>query len=267
MPSNTQTLSAIKAAGLTVSQQLTRFNFTNADNINRIKYIVVHYVGATGGAKNNADFYGAAYRGASAHYFVGFQGEIVQVVSDDDIAWHCGTKNGYKHPHCRNSNSVGIEMCVHNRNGSVSRTDKNAGWYFDPETIKATQRLVRVLMKQYNVPIENVVRHYDVTGKMCPAPYCNGQLDWAEFKRGCLDDSAPTHQEEDDTMTNEKFAEMMDTYLVNLAKQDGSAWSADARSWAEDAGLIKGDQNDNPQWKSLLTREQLAVILQRYSEM
>ena len=37
------------------------------------------------------------------------------------------------------------------------------------------------LMKQYNIPIENVIRHYDVTGKLCPEPYIDETV-WGEFK-------------------------------------------------------------------------------------
>jgi N-acetylmuramoyl-L-alanine amidase CwlA len=134
---------------------------------------VVHYVGSTGTAKNNCDYFYNIYRGVSAHYFVGHQGEIWQCVNDNDIAWHCGTDGKYKHKYCRNSNSIGIEMCC--------KKDKNGNWYFEEETVKATVALVQHLMKKYNIKIENVIRHYDVTGKLCPAPYIN-EVKWTTFK-------------------------------------------------------------------------------------
>ena len=48
--------------------------------------------------------------------------------------------------------------------------DAQRGWYIDDITIDRAIELTQVLMKEYNVPIANVLRHYDVTGKNCPAP-------------------------------------------------------------------------------------------------
>lgn len=89
-----------------IEKLLTPYNFTNKDNAGRIKYIVIHYVGALGGAEANCKYYASKYLGASAHYFVGFNGEVWQSVEDEDIAWHCGASS-YKHAECRNSNSIG----------------------------------------------------------------------------------------------------------------------------------------------------------------
>ena len=81
-----------------------------------VSFLVFHYVGATGGAEANARYYGRTPGiGASAHYFVGHASEgaaIWQSVAEADTAWHCGA-NSYRHPTCRNSNSIGIEMCCH----------------------------------------------------------------------------------------------------------------------------------------------------------
>ena len=54
-----------------IEKLLTPYNFTNKDNAGRIKYIVIHYVGALGGAEANCKYYASKYLGASAHYFVG----------------------------------------------------------------------------------------------------------------------------------------------------------------------------------------------------
>ena len=156
-----------------INKRLTKVNFNDKNNTKRIKYIVIHYVGATGGAEDNCNYFYSAYRGVSAHYFVGHKGELWQCVEDADVAWHCGTTGKYKHKYCRNSNSIGVEMCC--------RQDSKGNWYFEEETVAATVELVKYLMKKYGVKIDNVVRHYDVTGKRCPAPYINSSK-WAAFK-------------------------------------------------------------------------------------
>lgn len=166
-----------------INKLLTPYNFTDKNSVGRIKYIVIHYVGALGGAKANCQYYAGKYIGASAHYFVGFDGEIWQSVEDEDIAWHCGASS-YKHGECRNSNSIGIEMCVRKKNtASMGATDKD--WYFEDATVESAVELTRYLMDKYGVPASNVIRHYDVTGKICPNPYVynSTQHIWDEFKK------------------------------------------------------------------------------------
>jgi N-acetyl-anhydromuramyl-L-alanine amidase AmpD len=179
-----------------INKLLTPYNFTDKNSVGRIKYIVIHYVGALGGAKANCQYYAGQYIGASAHYFVGFDGEIWQSVEDADIAWHCGTSS-YKHGACRNSNSIGIEMCVRKRStASMGATDKD--WYFEDATVESTAELTRYLMDKYGVPASNVIRHYDVTGKICPNPYvynCTQHV-WDEFKKKISGNTAGNAPEE-----------------------------------------------------------------------
>lgn len=141
---------------------------TNKSN----KYIVIHYVGAVSTAKNNADYFYSAYRGASANYFVD-DTSIWQVVEDKDAAWHCGTSGTYYHKYCRNNNSIGIEMCCIYKNGKLDISE---------QTVANTIELTKQLMAKYNIPVENVVRHYDVTHKRCPAPFVEYESRWKEFK-------------------------------------------------------------------------------------
>lgn len=150
-------------------------NITNRNrtisNGRAIKYIVIHFVGAVSSAKANSNYFKNTYRGASAHYFVD-DGSIYQVVEDKDVAWHCGA-NSYKHKNCRNSNSIGVEMCCF-KNGSKIDINENV--------VNRTIELTKELMTKYNIPIENVIRHYDVTGKACPEPFISNVCRWNNFK-------------------------------------------------------------------------------------
>lgn len=139
-----------------------------------IKYIVIHYTANNGDtAKNNADYFAKNKNlSSSAHYFVD-ENCVWQSVKDADTAWHCGAKS-YKHSHCRNGNSIGIEIC--------SRKDSNGNYYFKDEAIKNAADLAKSLMVKYNIPPANVIRHYDVTGKLCPAPMVNNASLWNNFK-------------------------------------------------------------------------------------
>ena len=146
-----------------------------------VSLLVIHYVGATGGAEANARYYGRTPGiGASAHYFVDHapNAEVWASVPEEDTAWHCGAKS-YRHPTCRNSNSIGIEMCCH--------LDAKGGWYIDEATMAAAAELGRDIMTRYGIPLENVLRHYDVTGKLCPRPLIDEDK-WTAFKARLEDD-------------------------------------------------------------------------------
>ena len=137
------------------------------------EWIVIHYVGAVSSAKANADYFYDTYREASAHYFID-ENEIWQVVENWNAAWHCGDGK-VKYNACRNSNSIGIEMCC--------KKDSNGNWYIEDSVIDKTIELTKELMEQYKIPIENVVRHYDVTHKVCPEPFVRNETKWLDFKK------------------------------------------------------------------------------------
>ena len=138
-----------------------------------IKYIVIHYTANDGDtAMNNVDYYARASLKASAHFYVD-ENEVWQSVKEGYTAYHCGA-NKYVHPYCRNSNSIGIELC--------SRKDADGKYYFKDETIQNAVKLTKELMAKYNIFVGNVIRHYDVTGKICPAPMVNDEILWNTFK-------------------------------------------------------------------------------------
>lgn len=208
-----------------IKEKLTPYNFT-AMSDKRNEYIVVHYVGEVSTAKNNATyFYNNDLRKspnpASAHYFVD-ENDIYQVVRDKDKAWHTLNKvqgNGGRSflGKCTNSNSIGVELCCKKRGND---------WYFEEKTIKNAVELIRHLMDKHNIPIERVIRHYDVTGKICPAPLID-EGKWAEFKEKI---------EEGDPMTAEeqrKFnALVKEVENLTLAKDRVYHYTEELPDWA-----------------------------------
>jgi len=204
------------------------------DKVN--KYIVIHYVGATGSALQNAQYFERSPGiQASAHFFVGHKSEggaIYQSVDPMHRAWHCGAKV-YKHPACRNSNSIGIEMCCHK--------DAQGNWYFDDVTIEMTVQLVRQLMTEYGIPADNVIRHYDVTGKLCPAPLVD-EFAWLIFK-----------QRLEVPIMGEKTGD------------NPSSWAIPHTEWAKAKGIIYGDGQGNYDWQGPVTREAMAAMLHNFA--
>ena len=202
-----------------------------------IEYIVVHYTANSGDtAQNNLDYFARTKTGTSAHYFVD-ENEVCQSVQDTDMAWHCGSKNP-RHPYCRNSNSIGIEMC--DSVGSV------------PEAVRdRTADFVRQKMKEYGIDSSHVLRHYDVTGKRCPAPWVDNPAEWMEFKKML---------EEDDDMSYEQFEQYMNRYLTERNAKPADDWAKPYIQEAIDAGAMTdvGGTIERPQ--GFITRQEMAVV-------
>lgn len=202
-----------------------------------IEYIVVHYTANTGDtAQNNLDYFARTKTGTSAHYFVD-ENEVCQSVQDTDVAWHCGSKNP-RHPYCRNANSIGVEMC--NSVGGV------------PEAVRArTAAFVRQKMKEYGIDSSHVLRHYDVTGKRCPAPWVDNPAEWMEFKKML---------EEDDDMSYEQFEQYMNRYLTERNAKPADDWAKPYIQDAIDAGAMTdvGGTIERPQ--GFITRQEMAVV-------
>ena len=148
---------------LPIQRKISPYNHYEGNNI---KYIVIHYVGATGTAKNNVDYFYGGDRQASAHYFVD-DGSIWQSVEDFNGSWHCGNTR----TEVNNKNSIGIEMCC-----------PNPQLYVSDKTIQNTCELVVYLMKKYNIPLANVRTHYEVSGKTKLCPNFANTSRWTNMK-------------------------------------------------------------------------------------
>ncbi len=198
-----------------IIKDITNTNRTISNN-RKIEYLVIHYVGAVSTARNNASYFKNTYRGASAHYFVD-DNEVVQVVEDKDIAWHCG--NDVYYSGARNSNSLSIEMCCYKMsNGNLNVSS---------DTESRAIELSKELIQKYNIPIENVVRHYDVTHKNCPAPFVTDEEKWNNFKKKLQGESTSEESQDKNNDSNyeKRVKNWQDTmnldYNSNLAI-DGS---------------------------------------------
>jgi N-acetylmuramoyl-L-alanine amidase CwlA len=163
-----------------------RSNYGKARALSDIKFIVVHYTSNDGDTdENNGKYFRNNIVKASAHYFVD-DDSITQSVPDDYVAYSVGGSrySNYKttggasfYGKATNANTLNIELCDDVRNGSV---------YPSAGVIANAIDLVKTKMAQYGIPASNVIRHFDVTGKACPA-YWSGTAEknalWiSEFK-------------------------------------------------------------------------------------
>lgn len=155
---------------------------------NSITYIVVHYLGVPNA--DNPDLYGGGYGG---HYNIKRNGSIYKAANPRTaVVWHCGGglqgSGGHSfYGKCTNYNSIGIECGVSANTTAKDLSGDSGLWYFTEETQESLVWLVSKLMDEYGISFDHVIRHYDVTGKICPNPYVKNNKyktswTWDQFK-------------------------------------------------------------------------------------
>ena len=138
------------------------------DALKEINSIFVHYTAnpGTSAAQNRSYFEqqkDTHERSVSAHFIIGYEGEIIQCVPLDEIAYAVQT---------RNEDSVSIECCYLAEDGS-----------FTQETYDSLIKLLRWLVEVYDLDVdEDILRHYDCGGKKCPIYYTEHEDAWDALK-------------------------------------------------------------------------------------
>jgi len=118
---------------------------------NTKEFIVLHHTGSKSSAENNAKYLALNPAQASCHYVVGSKGEIYKIGMDDDILWHCGESSWNGRTNL-NRYSIGIEV-------------NSDGVDFTDEQRKSVKELIEELMREYDIPYTNVLRHKDIAPK------------------------------------------------------------------------------------------------------
>jgi N-acetylmuramoyl-L-alanine amidase len=203
----------------------------------------VRYFGQTLANQNPYDDIPDRY--ASAHIFVD-KTEAVLVIPLNEVAYHAGPANTY---------SIGVEMCV--------EEDGN----FHPDTVERTAKIVAELCDWYGLdPIRDVIRHYDVTGKICPKPYVIDPWAWQAFRQKV--DSIMKGDDVDMQEIEKLKKEVEDLknqvkLLLDLHKMDVPEWAKSAVGAAVMANLIDTPEGGSFDFYRILTILYRAGLIQK----
>ena len=190
--------------------------------------IAVHWVGNPNtSAEANRNYFQNTDRAVSSNYIVGLKGEIICCIPDDEISWCTNQANGY---------TVSIETCHPDSTG-----------IFNDATYKSLVELTAMLCKKYNLnPLENgVIRHFDVTGKVCPRCFVAQKYGGSD-DNNCtryntfLNDVAKVMGQ---TSTPTKFQ----TYLIKVASDDGFVNIRKTPKW-DDNDIVGTIPNGNTKY-------------------
>lgn len=139
--------------------------------LEKVKGIVVHYTANPGtSAKANRNYFEsrkdyedeAQYK-VSSHFIIGIKGEIIQCVPENEIAYASNK---------RNKDTISIECCHKNKSGK-----------FTKETYQSLISLISYLCGKYELQCDTIIRHYDVTKKICPKYYVDHPEAWKTLKK------------------------------------------------------------------------------------
>ena len=164
-PSVTEKLKAVALPDY-VDSQLIHVHTTarTGTPLEDIKDIVIHYVGNPGtSAQNNRDFFDKDSTEVSSHFVVGLNGEVIQCLP----VWERSAASNN-----RNKDTISIEVCHPDETGK-----------FNEKTYNSVIKLTAWLLNETGLGADNVIRHYDVTGKLCPIYYVNNPDKWDAFKK------------------------------------------------------------------------------------
>lgn len=158
----------------------------SGDPLLKVQAIVVHYTANPhANAEDHQEFFdgadGGNYRYAGAHIFVD-KDEAVEVIPLNEVAYQANEREPklatlratapYYPEGNANLLTLSIEMCIE-EDGS-----------FHPNTVERTRLVVKYLQDKFpqlKDTKNRVVRHYDVTGKICPKPFVDSEAAWKSF--------------------------------------------------------------------------------------
>lgn len=135
--------------------------------LEEVNGIVVHYTANPGtDAEANRNYFeglkDSHITKVSSHFIIGLDGTIVQCIPLDEIAYASNK---------RNVDTISIECCHKDESGKFTKA-----------TYRSLVELLAWLCGEYNLKEEDVIRHYDVTGKDCPRYYVKHEDKWEELK-------------------------------------------------------------------------------------
>ncbi len=117
-----------------------------------IQFIVIHYTGMQSVRASISRLQNTKSK-VSSHYLIDRNGEIYRIVNDNKVAWHAG-KSKWKNYKNLNSYSIGIE--IQNRGHSIKYQK------FPSIQISSLVKLIKMLMKKYNIKSQNILGHSDI---------------------------------------------------------------------------------------------------------
>jgi N-acetyl-anhydromuramyl-L-alanine amidase AmpD len=190
--------------------------------VDSIEKVVVHYLAnPRTTAQENHDYFESLKNlqntYMSANYVVGLNGEIIQCVPDEEVAWASNEANYY---------SISVENCHPTGTGKLNTS-----------TYWSLVHLVAYLTEKYNLGRDDIIRHYDITGKDCPKWFVEHPDAWEKFKDDVMVYRQECEQAQSEAMSEARAAgipeeDVLATYLQeNVTVPEPQPETSDQSLW------------------------------------
>lgn len=220
----------------------------------KIDTITIHCVAGQCSLETLGEIFAPTARQASSNYGIDPQGNVGMYAEEKDRSWCTSSR-------ANDNRAVTIEVA----------SDSFPPYAVKDAAMEGLIKLVADICKRNGIKelkwrddknligrpdLQNMTIHKWFSNTACPGEYLHSRHGYIAEEVNKL-----LAEEEEEDMTQERFNELMNGYLQQLAKQDPGAWSKDAREWAETEGLINGDEKGNRMYRKFLTREEMAQVL------
>lgn len=141
---------SISKIGLTILRNGVNTEWIGTVNFNLRKpnFVIIHHT-AQDSIQQTIKTFTLTRTQVSAHYVIGDDGRVIQMLNDYLRAWHAGNGSWGKNTDI-NSTSIGIEL------------DNNGSEPFSELQINSLVALLTKLKKDYNIPTQNIIAHSDI---------------------------------------------------------------------------------------------------------
>ena len=205
----------------------------------KIEWIICHYPAAPGcNAKWCYNYYAKDNVSESAHFAIS-EYDVQSIIPCNLAAFHCATKGKTVYCSATNLNSIGIDL-MDKKLSCKTKSVKDTDWYIPERTLDIAAGFIAELMVIYDIDIDHVVRHWDVTKKQCmPIDTTelltpNGWVNLGEIKPG---DVIMTVSTPDLIGKFDKVQSVVEPYETDVIKNHGIELTADHRVWSKPNSL------------------------------
>ena len=129
-----------------------------------VRDIVIHYVGNPGTtAQQHRDYFSSSISDVSSHFVIGLDGEIIQCIP----LYEKSSASNH-----RNRDTISIEVCHPDESGK-----------FTDAAYQSLVKLTAWLCEICDLGSDDIIRHYDITGKQCPLYFVTHEDEWEQFRQ------------------------------------------------------------------------------------
>ena len=140
----------------------------------------------------------------SSHYLIGRTGKILQLVKDNNIAWHAGISNWFNFKNL-NKTSIGIEL--------ENKGHQYGYQNFSNKQINQLIKILEILKKKFNIQNINIIGHSDIATNRKKDP--GEKFPWKKLYKK---DLAIWHSLDEKFINNFRLKKIININKINMLK-------------------------------------------------